>query len=69
MQATGRYTKRALKCEDDGTPVGQPHKMYLDCQCGEHLSVPNPFTGEYVPCPCGMVYDSSGWVVNTEVHP
>ena len=58
------FTKRALKCEQDGTPIGQPHKMYLDCECGHHLSIPTiagmPMTYQ---CVCGREYNDQGWIL------
>jgi hypothetical protein len=54
------YTKRALKRE----PEGVLQCMYLDCECGHHLSIPvvagMPMT--YV-CLCGIAYDSRRWIV------
>ncbi len=39
----------------------------VDCPCGAKLAVPEPFTGGYVPCVCGAVYDSAGYVHNTNI--
>lgn len=55
------YTKRALKRENDGTPIGTPGNMYLDCECGNHL--PMPSGADIVICVCGIQYDARGWIV------
>jgi hypothetical protein len=63
--ASTKLVKVALKREDDGTPVGIPGNMYLDCPCGHHLSLPRmnglPIVG-YV-CVCGREYDKDGWIL------
>lgn len=63
MKQSG-YMKRALKREP-GYPVGIPAPMYLDCECGHHLPIPEikgmPMTYQ---CLCGRVYDARGWIVS-----
>lgn len=57
MSVQTGYTKRALKADGKGG-------LYLDCQCGNKLSVPViaglPMTYQ---CQCGIEYDSRGWIV------
>jgi hypothetical protein len=55
-------TKRAI-IRDAGYPIGQPGPCHLNCECGHTLPVPNPFMGGLLTCRCGMVYDSSGWII------
>lgn len=53
-------TKRALKREQ-GYPVGTPAPIYLDCECGHHLTMP---IGQLrVQCVCGIEYDAMGWII------
>lgn len=64
--------KRAIKREDDGTPIGFPGTMYLDCECGHHLPLPQvkglPISA--YQCLCGLEYDANGWIVGkVEVKP
>lgn len=58
------FTKRALKREQGYPGVAAP--MYLDCVCGQHVSIPTvrglPMT--YVCGQCGIEYDAQGWVVS-----
>lgn len=61
---TSGYLKKAL-IREEGYPVGRPGPMYLNCVCGKKLPVQAPFTEECVPCACGYVYDSRGWILNT----
>lgn len=66
---TTGFTKLALKCEQDGTPVGQPHDMYLDCRCGFHLPMHkrNEQAADVTVCPqCGKCYDPQGWILSDE---
>lgn len=57
-------TKIAVK-RDDGYPVGVSAPCHLDCPCGNRLPLEEPFSGRAVPCVCGAVYDSSGWILNS----
>lgn len=58
------FTKRAVKREA-GHPIGVSAPMYLDCECGERVSLPviahMPMTYQ---CACGIVYDAQGYVVS-----
>ena len=57
--------KRALKREQDGTPIGFPGALYLDCECGHHLSMPQVqgLPIEAYECLCGLQYDAQGWII------
>ena len=56
--------KRALKREP-GYPVGVPAPLYLDCECGHHLSMPhvNGLPIQAYVCLCGREYDPRGWLL------
>ena len=59
--------KRAVKREP-GYPVGVSAPLYLDCSCGEKISLPVipglPMT--YICGKCGTEYDSKGWILNKQ---
>ncbi len=56
------YTKRAL-IRDQETPMGQPGRMHLVCECGHKIDIDRPFDSdaEYT-CPCGIVYNGWGFI-------
>lgn len=60
MKVDVRITKRALIRENDSTPIGQPGKLYINCGCGNHLSMPDGVP--IVMCVCGQRYDADGWL-------
>lgn len=65
--------KRSLK-RDPSVPVGVSAPLYLDCECGYRLSIPNiaesPTSRLVKACVCGIWYDHSGWIVKRpEVKP
>lgn len=67
-QTTLRCTKRAV-IRDAAVPIGQPAPLHINCGCGQKLTVnSDAFTGkapdELIPCPCGITYDSRGYVQN-----
>lgn len=53
--ASNPFTKKALR--------HGPQGMFLECVCKRALAVPRPFSSELVYCPCGTVFNSSGWIV------
>jgi hypothetical protein len=64
------YIKRALKREP-GYPQGVSAPLYLECVCGEKISLPviagMPMT--YCCGKCGRVYDKAGWVIQDIPQP
>jgi hypothetical protein len=65
MNVDAKFTKRALKREQDGTPIGFPGALYLDCECGHHLSMPRVkgLPIQSYECLCGIQYNADGWVI------
>ena len=55
---TGTYTKKAL-IRDPNTPIGQPGKMHINCNCGNKVSM----DGGPAQCSkCGQKYKADGWL-------
>ena len=50
-------TKKAI-IRDEGYPVGIPAPCHIECLCGQSI----PANDDRNVCPCGVVYDSRGWI-------
>ena len=61
MQVTSGFVKRAL-IREEGYSVGVTAPVFIRCGCGAKLTVKD---GE-IPCTCGLVYDSRGWIIKAD---